>query len=109
MSDKQKLSELEQSDDFLSRHIGPGESDVAAMLKTVGLPSLDALVDKAVPKAIRSGQPLGLPGPRSERDVLAELRSIASRNRVLRSMIGAGYADCITPPVIQRNVLENPG
>jgi glycine dehydrogenase len=109
MSKKQQLSALEQTGDFLTRHIGPGDSDVAAMLKSVGLPSLDALMDKAVPQAIRSAQPLGLPGPRTERDVLAALRSIASRNRVLRSMIGAGYADCITPPVILRNVLENPG
>jgi len=109
MSDKVSLSDLEQADDFLGRHIGPSADDVAVMLNAIDMSSLDELVDKAVPSAIRSAAPLGLPGPRSEQDVLAELRSIASRNRVLRSMIGAGYSDCITPPVILRNVLENPG
>jgi len=109
MPEMEKLSDLQQSDDFLSRHIGPAAEDIAAMLNTIGLESLGELADKAVPAAIRSAGSLKLPGPRSESEVLAELRSMASRNRVLRSMIGAGYSDCVTPPVILRNVLENPG
>ena len=95
--------------DFVSRHLGPRPHDVAAMLETVGYDSLDALIDSAVPANIRSPKPLDLPAARSERDVLAVLRGFADRNRVFRSYIGMGYADCIVPPVILRNILENPG
>jgi len=109
MPDTAPLESLEQSDDFVGRHIGPTEADVAAMLETIGEPSLDALIDKAVPASIRSDAALDLPASRSEQDILSELRSIASQNTVLRSMIGMGYYDCVTPPVILRNVMENPG
>jgi glycine dehydrogenase len=78
------------------------------MLATLGHESLDAFIDKAVPRAIRSRQPLALPGPVSETDALARLREKADRNRVFTSLIGCGYSDTITPPVILRNVLENP-
>ncbi|HEV8296325.1 MAG TPA: glycine dehydrogenase (aminomethyl-transferring), partial [Acidimicrobiales bacterium] len=78
------------------------------MLATLGHESLDAFIDKAVPGAIRSRQPLALPGPVSETDALARLREKADRNRVFTSLIGCGYSDTITPPVILRNVLENP-
>jgi glycine dehydrogenase len=79
------------------------------MLKQLGYASLDAMIDAAVPKPIRLGRPLQLPAARSEHEVLAALKEIASQNQVCRSFIGMGYYDCITPAVIQRNVLENPG
>jgi glycine dehydrogenase len=79
------------------------------MLKTVGSPSLDALIDSAVPKNIRSHKPLNLPPAVGEHAALAELRAMMWRNKLFRNYIGMGYSDCITPPVIQRNILENPG
>ena len=94
---------------FACRHIGPNEDEVAAMLSEVGFESLGTLIDAAVPKNIRRDRELDLPEPKSETEALAELRAIAERNKVVRSFIGAGYSDCITPPVIQRNILENPG
>jgi glycine dehydrogenase len=103
------LSILEQHGDFISRHIGPCEADIESMLETVGVESLDALIEQAVPSGLRSETPLDLPPPRREDNVLGELKDIASRNKVLRSMIGTGYYDCFTPGVILRNVLENPG
>ncbi len=109
MPDTAPLDALEQNDDFVGRHIGPTDGDIATMLQAIGESSLDALIDKAVPAAIRSSGPLDLPASRGEQDILAELRSIASQNQVLRSMIGMGYYDCVTPPVILRNVMENPG
>src|SRR5262252_5513748 len=94
---------------FASRHIGPDAEETVAMLKVVGAPSLDALMDEAIPSRIRLTKPLNLPPGQSEQHFLAALREIASRNRMFRSFIGLGYADCITPSVILRNVLENPG
>lgn len=94
---------------FARRHIGPNDEQVAAMLRELGFDTLDALIEAAVPKNIRLNRKLNLPEAKSEVDALAELRAIATRNIVARSFIGAGYADCITPPVIQRNILENPG
>ena len=79
------------------------------MLDLVGYPSLDALIDAAVPADIRLGRPLHLPHGISESEALAELRGIADRNQVFRSYLGTGYSDTLTPPVIQRNILENPG
>ena len=102
------LEDLEQSTDFIRRHIGPSDGDIQAMLKALGIASLDALIDKAVPASIRTRNAAKLPS-RSESQVLAEIRRIASRNKVLKSMIGMGYYDCHTPSVILRNVLENPG
>jgi glycine dehydrogenase len=101
--------ELEDGDDFARRHIGPDESEIDAMLEVVGARSLDDLVDQAAPPTIRTGRPLDLPPPISERSALETLRRIADRNRIQVSMIGMGYYDTITPAVIQRNVLENPG
>ncbi|MGE4217959.1 MAG: aminomethyl-transferring glycine dehydrogenase [Alphaproteobacteria bacterium] len=109
MAERPELAALEQQADFIHRHIGPGEGDIAAMLSVVGASTLDGLIDRAVPKAIRSAEPLDLPGPRSERAVLDAMAALAAQNRPMRSLIGMGYYDCITPPVIQRNVLENPG
>src|SRR5262249_36993135 len=79
------------------------------MLSEVGFESLGALIDAAVPKSIRLDRQLNLPQPKSETEALWELRTIASKNKLVRSFIGTGYYDCITPPVIQRNILENPG
>ncbi|MFM8238322.1 MAG: aminomethyl-transferring glycine dehydrogenase [Actinomycetota bacterium] len=92
---------------FVDRHIGPSSGDQAAMLAELGFESLDALTVAAVPTTIRDGAVLDLE-PASEREALAELRAIAGGNRVLTSLIGLGYHDTVTPPVIRRNVLENP-
>jgi glycine dehydrogenase len=94
---------------FARRHIGPNENEVRAMLREVGFESLDTLVEAAVPKNIRLDRELNLPEPKSEMEALAELRAISRKNKIARSFIGCGYSDCITPPVIQRNILENPG
>jgi glycine dehydrogenase len=100
---------LKHPDTFVRRHIGPNESEAREMLGLFGFKNLDDLADAAVPKAIRLDKKLNLPSARSEYEALAELKQIASENMVFRSFIGMGYYDCITPPVIQRNVLENPG
>src|SRR5690349_8727074 len=97
------------SDRFVARHIGPRAEDVRSMLQECGFKNLDALIDTAVPAQIRYRKPLNLPASRSEHGLLAELRKTASQNQVFRSFIGMGYYDCITPGVIQRNILENPG
>ena len=96
-------------DSFARRHIGPSEEEVRAMLREVGFENADALIDAAVPKNIRFEQKLNLPEAKSETEALAELQLISRKNKIARSFIGAGYHDCITPPVIQRNLLENPG
>ena len=92
--------------DFISRHIGPNPDDVAAMLKVVGQPSLEAMLDTAIPGAIRSSRTLRLDAAPTEEAVTGELRALASRNTVLTQMIGLGYYGTITPPVIKRNVFE---
>ncbi|NUQ47707.1 MAG: aminomethyl-transferring glycine dehydrogenase [Phycisphaerae bacterium] len=97
------------TDTFVPRHIGPSDADLREMLAVVGCTSLDELMDQTVPESIRLRRALDLGPSRSEREAQDELRVIAGRNRVLRSMIGMGYYDTITPPVIQRNILENPG
>lgn len=94
---------------FSVRHIGPNEAEKVEMLRLLGIDTLDELIDRAVPSSIRLKSTLKLPSPQSEYAALAQLRSIASKNKVYRSFIGMGYSDCITPPVIQRNILENPG
>ncbi|MBE9177822.1 aminomethyl-transferring glycine dehydrogenase [Oculatella sp. LEGE 06141] len=95
--------------DFQQRHIGPNAEEIQQMLEYLGFPSLDALIDQAIPAGIRLKQPLQLGKGRSEHELLKELKAIASKNQVFRSFIGMGYHNCITPPVIQRNILENPG
>src|SRR5437868_2774621 len=94
---------------FADRHIGPSPEEVAQMLREIGFADFDALVDATVPKNIRLDRVLELPAAKSENDALAELRALASQNRIARNFIGAGYSDTVTPPVIQRNILENPG
>jgi len=93
---------------FAARHIGPNAHDRDAMLKTIGIKSLDTLIDQAIPRHIRLDAPIDLPPAESEHEFLTRLRHIAARNRVFRSYIGMGYYDCIVPSVIQRTVLENP-
>lgn len=102
------LTELEQGIPFEQRHIGPDTGDRAKMLAQVGYGSLDELTAAAVPDVIKNAGALQLPGARTEAEVLAELRSLADRNQVLHSMIGLGYYGTFTPPVILRNVMENP-
>src|SRR5213080_4844988 len=96
-------------DSFARRHIGPSEEEVRSMLSELGYEDLDSLIDATVPKNIRSDRQLNLPAAKSESEALAELGAISRKNTVARSFIGAGYYDCVTPPVIQRNILENPG
>ena len=103
------MKNLSHPDQFIRRHIGPNTTETAEMLKFLDQASLDALSDAAVPKKIRLPRPLDLPAAQSEHDALRSLKSIAAQNQVFRSFIGMGYYDCITPPVIQRNVMENPG
>ena len=100
---------LAHPDQFVRRHIGPNAAETSEMLALLGHKTLDGLIDAAVPRKIRLGKKLNLPAARSEHDALAELRRIANESKVFRSFIGQGYYDTITPPVIQRNVLENPG
>jgi glycine dehydrogenase len=97
------------AESFVPRHVGPNEHDVAEMLKTLGLPSLDALIDATIPARIRFRGGLDLPKGMTELEVLTYFRSLAAKNQVFRSFIGMGYSDCVTPPVIQRNIIENPG
>ncbi|HEX2717450.1 MAG TPA: aminomethyl-transferring glycine dehydrogenase [Gemmatimonadaceae bacterium] len=94
---------------FIPRHIGPGERDVAEMLQAIGHDTLDALIDAAVPEQIRLRRALAIGEGKSEAEVLAHMRTLASRNQIFRSYIGMGYYDTFVPPVIQRNILENPG
>ncbi|HEX7740031.1 MAG TPA: aminomethyl-transferring glycine dehydrogenase [Marmoricola sp.] len=93
---------------FADRHIGPRDDDVQRMLKAVGFDTLDALMSAAVPAGIASGLSVGLPAAASEQETAAELRALAARNHPLEAMIGLGYSATITPPVIRRNVLEDP-
>jgi glycine dehydrogenase len=98
-----------ETDSFVGRHVGPDETEQRRMLESLGLRSLEALVEATVPADIRLGRALALPEARGERATLEDLRGLAAQNQVFRSLLGMGYHDCVTPPVIQRNVLENPG
>ncbi len=100
---------LRPADPFPPRHLGPSPEDLAEMLAALGLDSLEALVDAVVPAAIRCEGGLDLPPPRGERDVLRALEELAADNRPVRSFLGLGYHDCVTPPVLLRNLLEDPG
>ena len=97
------------ADSFIRRHIGPSAHDIDAMLDALGYESLDAFIDATVPEQIRLRRTLSIGPGRTEHDVLAELRGMAEQNRVYRSYLGLGYHDTLVPPVIQRNILENPG
>jgi glycine dehydrogenase len=99
----------QQANEFAGRHIGPNEKETSGMLKTIGISSLDELIDRTIPASIRSRKTLNIPGPLSEHQYLSSLRQIAALNKVYRSYIGQGYYDTIVPSVILRNVFENPG
>jgi len=100
---------ISPAESFVPRHVGPAERDVAEMLKTLGFQSLEALIDATIPAKIRYRRGLDLPKGMTELEVLAYFRTLAAQNQVFRSFIGMGYSDCVTPPVIQRNIIENPG
>jgi len=101
--------DLSSTDRFVSRHVGPGEQEIKAMLQGLGHESMDALVDATVPRALRTKRALDLPAAASEHATLKELAGIAAKNQVWRSYLGMGYHGTLTPGVIRRNVLENPG
>jgi len=105
----QPLSALEQHDEFIDRHIGPCAAEISAMLAAIGATSLEQLIDQTVPAAIRLPADLPLPAPRREHQALADLKAIAGKNVVNKSCIGMGYYGTLTPTVILRNVMENPG
>ena len=98
-----------QDDKFQTRHLGPGSEDLNTMLQTIGVDSLDTLIDETIPGSIRMSAPLKLPPPVSEYRFLQEMRRIGAKNTVVKSMLGQGYYHCVTPTVIQRNIFENPG
>ncbi|MGQ0766082.1 MAG: aminomethyl-transferring glycine dehydrogenase [Gemmatimonadota bacterium] len=100
---------LGESDSFVRRHVSPSVSDVEEMLGALGYATIDDFIDATVPGGIRLGRTLDTGPPRTEHDVLGELERIASKNRIFRSYIGLGYHDTLVPPVVQRNILENPG
>ncbi|MEM8849050.1 MAG: aminomethyl-transferring glycine dehydrogenase [Pseudomonadota bacterium] len=102
-----QLTDYDTYDFANRRHIGPSPQEMAEMLAVVGAPSLDALIDETVPKSIRQADPLPWP-QMTEHAILAKMRNLADKNRVTTSMIGQGYNDTVTPPAIQRNILENP-
>ncbi|WJG10239.1 aminomethyl-transferring glycine dehydrogenase [Aliiglaciecola sp. LCG003] len=103
------LAQLEQSEDFIRRHIGPSDAEMSEMLEFVGAESLDDLMKQTVPAGIRLPEALTVGESVTEAQALAELKTIAAKNQINRSFIGMGYTDTITPNVILRNVLENPG
>ena len=107
--DTTSTSMLDFADGFTSRHIGPSESDIEQMLETLGFGSLEAMSDSTIPKNIRLERELNIPSPRGENEFLRGLQTIAAKNKIYRSCIGMGYTNTVTPPVILRNVLENPG
>jgi glycine cleavage system P protein (glycine dehydrogenase) len=112
MSATQPLDALENPSEFKARHIGPDADDERRMLAVIGAGAADftrrALIEAVVPRSIVRAQPMALPAPASEAAALAELRAVAAKNRVMKSFIGQGYHDTLTPGVILRNVLENP-
>lgn len=99
----------QQAREFQERHIGPSEQETVEMLKTIGVGSLNELIEKTVPQDIRLKEELDVTGPVSEYEYLKDLRKIASKNKVFKNYIGQGYYDTITPTVILRNLFENPG
>ncbi|MFH1725323.1 MAG: aminomethyl-transferring glycine dehydrogenase [Elusimicrobiota bacterium] len=103
------IASFDHPDAFVDRHIGPCGDELRAMLEALGYSSLDALMDDVIPRPIRAAADLALGRAKSESEALEELRAIAAKNQVFRSFIGAGYYGCLTPAVIQRNILENPG
>ncbi len=108
MLDPQSLEDLNANEEFIRRHIGPDAQQVSAMLKALGVNSLDALISRTVPQGIRSETTAELPNAINEHAALKEIRAIAEKNQVFKSYLGMGYHDTHVPPIILRNVLENP-
>ncbi|XP_008592584.1 PREDICTED: glycine dehydrogenase (decarboxylating), mitochondrial-like, partial [Galeopterus variegatus] len=100
---------LPRHDDFVRRHIGPGDKDQREMLQALGLASIDELIEKTVPASIRLKRPLKMEDPVCENEILTTLHAISSKNQIWRSYIGMGYYNCLVPPTILRNLLENAG
>ena len=98
-----------QKNEFLSRQLGPREHEIPEMLKAIGVHSTDELIDQTIPKAIRSKKQLHMDPAATEYEMLKKLRRIAGNNIVLKSYLGQGYYNSITPSVIRRNIFENPG
>ncbi|RZP39090.1 MAG: glycine dehydrogenase (aminomethyl-transferring) [Acidimicrobiales bacterium] len=103
------MQELNPQPDFLVRHLGPSDDEIALMLSATGYPSLEELCTAVVPAAIRTHEPLNLPNPLTEVDAIAQIQRIASLNQPMKSLIGLGYHNTVTPAVVVRRVLENPG
>ena len=103
-----KLSDYNPYDFANRRHIGPSPAEMDTILQTIGVSSVDELIDDTIPASIRQKSPLDWGEPMSEREVLDHLRETAKRNKVMTSMIGQGYYGTVMPPVIQRCILENP-
>jgi glycine dehydrogenase len=104
-----KLTDLSPVDTFSRRHVGPSEAERARMLEALGAATLDALIEETVPPSIHLRRPLNLPAALSESELLTKITAIAESNHTWRSFIGMGYTGCLTPSVIRRNILENPG
>jgi len=103
------MKKLQQKNEFLSRHLGPREHEIPEMLLAIGVHSIDELIDQTIPENIRTKQHFQLDPPKTEYEILQKLHEIAKSNVVLKSYLGQGYFNCITPSVIRRNVFENPG
>lgn len=103
------MSVFQHPDQFINRHIGPNESELIEMLKTIGVDSLETLIDETIPDSIRMKGDMNLPEPLSEFDYLRELKNTASKNKLYKNFIGQGYHGTITPSVILRNLFQNPG
>jgi len=95
-------------EDFSLRHNNADPADISAMLKTIGVDSLDTLIQQTVPQKIRLAQPLDLPAPKTEFEFLRDFKHVMSQNKIFKSHIGLGYYDTLVPSVILRNILENP-
>ncbi len=109
MTPTTRLAPPAAADSFIPRHIGPNAAAIDEMLAVVGYDSLDAFIDAVIPQNIRLRKPLAIHGEWSEHEALASMRRMADKNQIFRSYLGMGYADTLIPPVIQRNILENPG
>ncbi len=103
------MKKFEFTDKFINRHIGPDDNEIGQMLKEIGVAGMDELVSKTIPANIRTGNEPELPEPLTEYEIINELRALASKNKIFKSYIGMGYYDAVTPAVIIRNILENPG
>ena len=103
------MFDLQHPDKFTDRHIGPNEKELAEMLKVIGVNSLEQLIDETIPEDIRSENDLNIPAALSEYDYLKMLKTVAAKNKVLKTYIGQGYYAPVVPPVILRNLFQNPG